>query len=365
MSDSTEGSTSHTSQAQSTKSTASESSDDSLIFLSPSGDLKVHVKAEEKAKTFVVSSYAMCLASPVWRAMLDPSSHFMEASKLDVKFPEDDAASLLLVLHIVHFHFPQVPQVISFEQLGNLATICDKYDTVTLIRPWSQEWITSAQKGADEENHVGQWLFIAWVFGKHEIFQRVIQRLALKCTMPNGPDKPLYSHEFTVPNDCIPGLNGKHQSISNVSGLTTVTEETVVQNRANALLALAAKCRDIIHQFATSKEFICSNTDANEIDRRSCDAQGVGYLIRGLGQHGMWPLSNEAFTTDLSVIGFRNELLAIPFEEYFHKYERRKGGTHCKKFATTIKDMLGQINFNCPGVLTETHQRHLDEQSKK
>lgn len=189
----------------------SDKSEESKVYLSPSGNLLVCVGEKKSTKSFVVSSYAMCLASPVWRAMLDPSGHFQEASKSEVHFGDDDASSLLLILRIVHFQFPMVPQVISFDNLYNLSILCDKYDIVTLIRPWLLQWVLGAKKSVSEDSRKGQWLFIAWVFGETDMFERIIRNLALKCTVSAGSEEAVFSSgEVNAVDSYIPSLDCEH-----------------------------------------------------------------------------------------------------------------------------------------------------------
>ena len=109
------------------------------VHVDPSGNLTLLVGPADNRKTFVVSSTAMCLASPVWRAMLNPQGHFLEAHSSDhkVSFPEDNPESLLLLLHIVHLQFLKVPQNLEVKDLYEVAVLCDKYDAVTVVRPVS------------------------------------------------------------------------------------------------------------------------------------------------------------------------------------------------------------------------------------
>lgn len=109
----------------------------------------------ENQVTFRVSSKAMCLASPVWRVMLDPSGPFKEARPENdsVLFPEDDAQALQILLYIAHLQFHSIPETLSFTQLLNLAIICDKYDTARLLFPWFHKWGTSFRDSALELGH--------------------------------------------------------------------------------------------------------------------------------------------------------------------------------------------------------------------
>lgn len=99
----------------------------SHIILDPAGDRLLAVNKDEKQQTFRVSSKAMCLASLVWRAMLDPSGPWKEAQDgSHVTFPEDDPDTLRIVLDIFYFHFHRIPNTLTYEQLLKLAILCDK-----------------------------------------------------------------------------------------------------------------------------------------------------------------------------------------------------------------------------------------------
>ena len=85
----------------------------------------------------VVSSAVMRIASPVWRTMFDPQGHFMESRRSLTDIPEDDPDALLCVLRIAHLQFRKIPGTLNYADLLNVAIICDKYDTVAIVRPVS------------------------------------------------------------------------------------------------------------------------------------------------------------------------------------------------------------------------------------
>ena len=119
-----------------------EDSTSTTIYLDSLGDLRLLVKDPgDEWRTLVVSSSAMCLASPVWRAMLNPKSQFKEAETQEVEFPEDDLDALLIILRVAHLKFRDLPESVSFDGLVNLAVICDRYDTVGVVRKWLPEWL--------------------------------------------------------------------------------------------------------------------------------------------------------------------------------------------------------------------------------
>lgn len=59
----------------------------------------------------------MQIVSPVWRAMLDPSKVFAEATASEVLFEDDDPRALLILLHIAHCRFKELPESLSFSAL--------------------------------------------------------------------------------------------------------------------------------------------------------------------------------------------------------------------------------------------------------
>lgn len=112
-----------------------------------SGDLTLLLENEGSsgiiASTFLVSAKAMSLASPVWRTMLDPEGPWRKQSSSwgSLRLMDDEPGALLILLDIAHLAFHEVPGTPSFEKLVQLSVLCDKYDTVPLVRPWVARWI--------------------------------------------------------------------------------------------------------------------------------------------------------------------------------------------------------------------------------
>ncbi len=151
------------------------------VRVDPFGDLRLLVQSGEKRRTFLVSSKVMCVASPVWRAMLDPKSHFKEASpgNGEVLFEDDDQEALSIVLNIAHMRFLEIPQSLKYHQLLQVSIICDKYDIVTLVRPWLPKWLEELEYLSECAGYEG-WLFIAWVFGDASTFLPTALRMVLE-----------------------------------------------------------------------------------------------------------------------------------------------------------------------------------------
>lgn len=157
-------------------------------------------------KTFLVSSNAMRLASPVWRTMLDPEGRFMEANAKEVSLPDDDPDALLIILHIAHLNFDVVTGPRSFIEILNLAIICDKYDTVKVFSPWRWCWLSTTHEqycapGREE------WLFIAWTFGKKIVFRELFKHLVLTMTIDES-GREMNGEGTLLGNNMPPGVVG-------------------------------------------------------------------------------------------------------------------------------------------------------------
>ncbi|KAE9992667.1 hypothetical protein Vi05172_g11935 [Venturia inaequalis] len=173
-----------------TASTAKTSSLPSLTTLYAGDDhITLHVKRENgpiicRCK---VSKLIMCIASPVWRAML--GGRFMEGNVQNREIPliDDDPEALLTVLRIAHHRTYEVPTGLTLLQLVNIATICDKYDTVAMCRPYIGIWVTPFIEIVEPSHQAlylspgyESWLWCAWVFGYQETFSKLVNKLRVE-----------------------------------------------------------------------------------------------------------------------------------------------------------------------------------------
>jgi hypothetical protein len=106
------------------------------------------------------------------------SGEFIETRLGEIPFADDDPQALLLVLRIAHLRFHEIPQQISDEKFVEVATICDKYDTVAICRPFIRDWMEAWLKRdiLREQKNV-KFLWIAWVFGYEEQFIEIAKAL--------------------------------------------------------------------------------------------------------------------------------------------------------------------------------------------
>jgi len=165
------------------------------VNVDPSGDIRLIAECEDpktkntNPREFVVSTQVMCLASPVWGAMFSPTGHWAKQHHTEEAFQmiEDEPNALLILLDIAHLNYDRIPPSISFPTLLQLSILCDKYDTVKLVRRHITEWITAVKAFKPICNPESEeWLFIAWVFGDQAIYGSLSKDLVLLCHTLSG-----------------------------------------------------------------------------------------------------------------------------------------------------------------------------------
>lgn len=87
--------------------------------------------------------------------------------------------------HCAHMKFQKVPGYLSYYKLVELAALCDQYDCVDLLRPWFQAWFANEETESVQPGR-GQWLFIAWVFGRERTFEILAIKILKEISLDGG-----------------------------------------------------------------------------------------------------------------------------------------------------------------------------------
>lgn len=182
----------------------------STITIAANHDLSFTITYEDgSGYRWLVSASAVCLASPVWAAMLKPTSSFRETETKEIELKEDDEPeAILILLRIAHLQHLQIPVTLSFEQLYEMAVVCDKYDTVTLVTPWLGGWATEEMRGFANEPDYERWLFIAYTFGFDDVFERAAKSL-VSSSKTDRDGQCLNSDEMYLEGSYPPDIIGK------------------------------------------------------------------------------------------------------------------------------------------------------------
>lgn len=92
---------------------------------------------------------------------------------------DDNPEALAVILLALHCQNKLVPPTISFQNLLDLAIICDKYDCAAGVSLWTDIWTKEWEKMALDAGYE-QWLFIAWTFGVKDVFQNLSKKLIME-----------------------------------------------------------------------------------------------------------------------------------------------------------------------------------------
>lgn len=188
--------------------------DSGLPVLLDSGDLRLIVTYSNQTLTWFGSSSSLSLVSPVWNKILNPpfpklaskerGDDIMQDNQID--FSEDCGEILLILLRITHCQFNKLPSTLGFENILDLAILCDKYDCVGLIKPWLPLWLVNEKTKSMERGHE-EWLYIAWVFGRETVFQALASKLVREMTS-NDEGESLTSTGEILPSLMPPDIIG-------------------------------------------------------------------------------------------------------------------------------------------------------------
>lgn len=152
------------------------------------GDLKLSVGLTVfQRKVFLVASQALWAVSPVFKAMLGPTSSFKEAvtlrnlgSEPPVVDLDDDFDAMEIVLNVLFHQHPRLPAIDTYtcSQIFQIALITEKYELHNVMHYWSRD-LHKRFEAISETAINDDSVFISWVFGYDEIFSEKTGRLTL------------------------------------------------------------------------------------------------------------------------------------------------------------------------------------------
>lgn len=164
------------------------------VEIDPSGDFVLHVSSEIADYHLRVSSKALCLASPVFREMLEPpvvrEGQVVQPTSLEssfeMKLEQVNYDALLIVLNAVHHRVRKIPKSLSFDEFYHLAIVCNQYDLAELFVPWVPVWKSKLGEVPGDEMAYGKWFVIAWVFRLSKTFEAVTKEMIYDASLSSG-----------------------------------------------------------------------------------------------------------------------------------------------------------------------------------
>ncbi|ETS86243.1 hypothetical protein PFICI_00071 [Pestalotiopsis fici W106-1] len=140
-----------------------------IVSVDPKGDviLQVNASPQSTARSFLVSSKVLCLASDYFVAMFN--SRFAEGRRLQeeacptITLEEDDPNAMHIILRLLHHQHHNIELQMDPELLASVAIHCDKYQCHQTLRPWAVHWCASCSKVSASED-LGYLLLAAHLF---------------------------------------------------------------------------------------------------------------------------------------------------------------------------------------------------------
>ncbi len=95
-----------------------------------------------------------------------------------ITLEDDDFQTMEIIMNAIHLQSHLVPRKVTFQQLDDIAILCDKYDLRRSLGPWPDLW---------SEDHLAlvqiegfeRWLFIASAFENAKVHIVITRRLIL------------------------------------------------------------------------------------------------------------------------------------------------------------------------------------------
>ncbi|KAF8444345.1 hypothetical protein BDZ91DRAFT_803794 [Kalaharituber pfeilii] len=285
------------------------------ISIDPEGDVTVAVphsvegSAKQAIAKFLINSHILCVASPVFRAMLSENSSFKEATSLaartsiEIQLLDDNPNALAVILRAIHLQSDWVPDSLTTEQLYQVAVLCDKYDMRQSLELWLRKWIPQRESEASTYPH--KWLFISIAFARKQILSKVSRELILSYAT-RGSNFNMTVFDPHVPQFYI---------------------DEILKKRETAIQSILAHIDSFILGYWTPITTTTSGSEASgQLKCQSaayktelCDTFMLGHLLRELKRIGAYPASSTFKESSLNAIKALLLSLKFPDEVIFQK----------------------------------------------
>lgn len=288
----------------------------------------------------------------------------------ELDFTEDDTKALGILFQVAHLQFEQVPVTLGYKQLVEVATLCDKFDCAKLVKPWLEVWL----KGEESKSMViGQenWLFIAWVFGRREVFETLAKRLVMEIRISESGG---LCSKFGMPLEepMPPAITGMLSStfISRLFGEMSLDFlDTQMAHEFTILDSICAIRLNIIKElleipYTTVRQLLSARSPRCRRGDDACDSLIYGSIIRGLERANLWP-RKQPEDIRMNVTQVSNALKTLKIHRLCHCENpdvKEPGRSHrgCGKssFTEKVEHCLSVM----PDPVLDIHRKHMQRQ---
>lgn len=149
-----------------------------IVDIDPDGDVIVKIGDDDLR----VASQVLCLASPVFKAML--RSGFKEGLTAEtssqnpkhIALPDDDPTAFKTLCRVIHFRLDMVPDKLDVDSLQQLAGLCDKYRIIIPMLNCATLWVRKLASDGDMKTLV-RLLVVAVLLDLPEAFDKTSRAL--------------------------------------------------------------------------------------------------------------------------------------------------------------------------------------------
>ena len=158
-----------------------------LDDVDPTGDITLLLHNSQDGKqiqsSIRVSSKVLSLASPVFAAMLSPNfaegqglRNTTSQETLAINLHDDNIEAMLWLCKALHFK-QDLNIAIDFSLLTELAILCDKYELMSVLYPWSHGWLQHLPGSLLGNDKQAEMLWISYALGNEKCFWRTSRDL--------------------------------------------------------------------------------------------------------------------------------------------------------------------------------------------
>ncbi|KAE9988239.1 hypothetical protein EG327_003453 [Venturia inaequalis] len=317
-------------------------------ILRANGDLTLII-GQQRQRILVSRDVIVGICKP-WEAMF---TRFIEASQAEVELPDDDPTAVTIVCTIAHLKFHDLPLTLTIDELSELATLCDKYDTTAVVGPFVHDWVTpwfydpvnkSEKKYLDKGNEKFVW--IAWVFGYVSEF----------CTLTDALRPRIW-------------VNEKGQRVCN--GGRVVLDDIqmppgIVKNlseiRENCIRDLLEICYFYMNKVIDGKMVCKASSTAKQ---EECFAITYGSYVWGFHSLGLSRPEKTCADIRMSIHELWTKLNGLKTHTLPEKNMSRDDIHDQCNFGVKMKEKLAKVIKNMPPAYHQSHQDRVEENWKK
>lgn len=321
------------------------------IKFDPHGDVKLQVGRREDSGQIIFTACSRTLArvSPVFERML--FGNFAESKpnttsgkkEWIVKLPADKAVPLAVFMYISHGHLHRVPKTLPIDELYDLTTLTNYYDSTRILGPWVHTWMESVEEDIrDSRTSMVKALWVSWEFGHRDLFERIAHKMLMEADGPIGADDPTFQ-DLRMPPEIIERIDAIR--------LDTIQELLdVFQDMVDHLIVVDEKPRWCRH--------------AQWMGHHRCESMILGSMTFCLARAGLWPLPHPE-DVQVSIIGLYRKLTSLIIHDIGKAGEKPLIDHRQCNPGSFLLGQVSKIINDIERPVTEIHRKLMDEQVQR